>query len=196
MSAPLAETRHGYPASGLRGDYLRAIGGAAVCGVPLLVTPVHPVAGIILAGLALLFAAHAVRTWLRTREIIVMNDTGLSAGVLYRRELAWQNLDRIKLRYFTTRRDRSGGWMQLVLRGGGKSVGIDSEIDGFSDICRCARDAARRNGLTLSEPTIRNFLAMGLDATDVAPDSDVIFRSGVDGSGKKTSWGNPSGWRR
>jgi hypothetical protein len=192
----MTESAHRYPAESLRGDYLRAAAGAALCGFPFLITPVHPIAALILGGLTILFATYGARTWLRRTETIVMDDTGLTAGVLYRRHLPWQDLGQLKLRYFSTRRDRSGGWMQLVLRGRGMSVGIDSELDGFVDICRRARDAARLKRLDLSESTIRNFLAIGLDATDMAPDSDVIVRSGVDGSGKQSSWCNPSGWRR
>ncbi|MEK9660838.1 MAG: hypothetical protein VW644_03740 [Alphaproteobacteria bacterium] len=192
----LAASEHYYPAAHLRGDYLRAFAGAAFCAFPFFVAPMHWIAAIILGSLTLLFASHGVRTWLRTMETVVMDDTGVTAGVLYRRQVAWQSLGQVRLRYFSTRRDRSGGWMQLVLRGNGVSVGIDSEIDGFVDICRSARDVARANGLDLSETTVRNFLAIGLDVTDLAPDSDVIARSGVDGSGKKQSWGSPAGWRR
>lgn len=194
--AIITGSEHYYPARELRGDYLRAFAGAAICGLPFFVTPMHIIAVVILGSLTLLFAGYGTRTWLRTMETVVMDDTGLTAGVLYRRHVAWQQLGQVKLRYFSTRRDRSGGWMQLVLRGNGVSVGIDSEIDGFVDICRVARDAARANGLDLNETTIRNFLAIGLDAIDMAPDSDVIVRSGVDGTGKRNSWGSPSGWRR
>jgi hypothetical protein len=189
-------TPHHYPADGLRGDYLRALAGVAICGLPLVVTPVHLIAVLILGILTMLFALYGARTWLRRMETVVIDDTGLTAGVLYRRNLHWHDLGQLKLRYFSTRRDRSGGWMQLVLRGKGVRVGIDSEIDGFTEICRRARDAARTNGLDLGETTIRNLLALGLDATDMAPDSDVVVRSGVDGSGRKGSWGDPAGWRR
>ena len=185
-----------YPADSLRGDYLRAAAGAAFCGFPFFVTPVHPIAAVILGGLTLLFATHGIRTWLRRMETVVIDDTGVTAGVLYRRNVAWSDLGEVKLRYFSTRRDRSGGWMQLVLSGRGVRVGIVSELDGFVDVCRLARDAARENGLSLNESTVRNFLAIGLDSTDLAPDNDVIVRSGVDGTGRPGSWGDPSRWRR
>ena len=196
MSEAKPQSQHFYPAGSLRGDYLRAFAGAAFCGLPFLVTPVHAVAAVILGGLTALFAVHGMRSWLRTMETVVMDDTGLTAGVLYRRHVTWQELDRVKLRYFSTRRDRSGGWMQLVLRSKGVRVGIDSEIEGFIEICRNARDAAHANDLGLSETTIRNFLSIGVDATDMAPDSDIIARSGIDGTGRRDSWGSPAGWRR
>lgn len=188
MTQAIPESWHSYPASRVRGDYLRAFAGAAFCGFPFLVIPVHTVAAVILGGLTLLFAGYGARTWLRTIERVVMDDTGLSVGVLYRRHLTWQELAQLKLRYFSTNRDRSGGWMQLVLRGKGISVGIDSEIEGFVDICRRARDAARSNGLTLNEPTIRNFFELDIDAEDMAVGSDKIV--------KKEGWGSPANWRR
>ena len=192
----MTASEHFYPADTLRGDYLRAAAGAVFCGFPFFVTPVHTIAAVILGGLTLLFTTYGVRTWLRRMETIVIDDNGLTAGVLYRRSLAWRDLGQIKLRYFSTRRDRSGGWMQLVLSGRGVRVGIDSELEGFMEVCRRARDEARANGLDLNETTVRNFLAIGLDATDMAPDNDVVVRSGTDGSGRVGSWGDPSGWRR
>ena len=196
MTAFENRSEHYYPADSLRGDYLRAAAGTAICGLPFLVTPVSNIAGFILGGLTLLFATHGVRTWLRRMDTVVMDDTGLTTGVLYRRSLAWQDMSQLKLRYFSTRRDRSEGWMQLVLRGKGARLGIDSELVGFVEVCRHAQDVARANGLGLNESTVRNLLALGLDATDMAPDSDVIVRSGTDGSGKKKGWGDPTGWRR
>lgn len=197
MSEATQQSQHFYPPEALRGDYLRAFAGAAFCGFPFLVTPMHAIAVAILGSLTLLFAVHGGRTLLRRLETVVIDDTGLTAGVLYRRHVAWRELDHVKLRYFSTRRDRSAGWMQLGLRGKGVRVGIDSEINGFVDICRSARDAARANGLDLGETTIRNFTAIGIDAADLASGSAVVARSGTAGAGnRKDGWGDPTGWHR
>lgn len=197
MSEATQQSQHFYPPEALRGDYLRAFAGAAFCGFPFLLTPMHAIAVAILGSLTLLFTVHGGRTLLRRLETVVIDDTGLTAGVLYRRHVAWRDLDHVKLRYFSTRRDRSAGWMQLGLRGKGVRVGIDSEIDGFVDICRSVRDAARANGLDLGETTIRNFMAIGIDAADLAPGSAVVARSDAAGAeNRKDGWGDPTGWRR
>ena len=75
----------------------------------------------------------------------------------------WNRLDRLKLSYFSTKRDRSDGWMQLTLgSAGGRTLKIDSSLDGFHDIVERAADAAGQTGLTMSEATRANLRAMGI----------------------------------
>ena len=75
----------------------------------------------------------------------------------------WRRLDRLKLSYFSTKRDRSDGWMQLSVGStGGRTVKIDSSLDGFHDVVERAAHAAGETGLTLSETTRANLKAMGI----------------------------------
>jgi hypothetical protein len=75
----------------------------------------------------------------------------------------WRRLDRLKLSYFSTKRDRSDGWMQLAVGStGGRTVKIDSSLDGFHDVVERAAHAAGDTGLTLSEATRANLKAMGI----------------------------------
>ena len=75
----------------------------------------------------------------------------------------WSRIDRLKLSYFSTKRDRSGGWMQLTVgSAGGRAVKIDSSLDGFHDVVERAAYAAREVGLALSEATRANLRAMGI----------------------------------
>ena len=69
----------------------------------------------------------------------------------------------MKLSYFSTKRDRTDGWMQLTVgSAGGRTVKIDSSLDGFHDVVERAARAAETTGLTLSEATRANLRAMGI----------------------------------
>jgi hypothetical protein len=80
---------------------------------------------------------------------------------LWKGELAWSELQEVKLNYYSTKRDRSQGWMQLVLRGPEGRLRFDSTLDGFPEVARRAYQTARAKGLELSEASISNFAALG-----------------------------------
>ena len=96
-----------------------------------------------------------------------MTDTeirahGLVANGLVERTIAWAELDRLRLAYFSTRRDRKSGWMQLELAGGGARLSLDSRIAGFGEVVRRAADAAAERHLQVSEATAANLEALGV----------------------------------
>jgi hypothetical protein len=152
-----------YPRQTLWADYMRASAGVLLCGLPLLFLEVnHWLALILLAGFVL-FALFLVRTTLRhhTRYLLAIDTLcadGPAGGVV-----EWNRLDRLKLSYFSTKRDRSNGWMQLTVGSvGGRAVKIDSSLDGFHDVVERAAQAAKVTGLTLTTATRANLRAMGI----------------------------------
>jgi len=100
------------------GDYLCAAAGFVPATTILATTQVGPVAAIALGGFAALFAVFGVRTMLRHGTRFEMTESALRASGLRRASIAWVQLDRMALAYYSTRRDRSDGWMQLDLRAG------------------------------------------------------------------------------
>ena len=62
----------------------------------------------------------------------------------------------MKLAYYSTRRDRRAGWMQLQLVASGIKVSLDSRIAGFDQVVRRAADAATARGIELNEATVAN----------------------------------------
>jgi len=66
------------------------------------------------------------------------------------------------LAYYSTRRDRRDGWMQLELRSGWTRVHLDSRIEGFTELVDEAARAARCRGLTLNAATLANLSALGV----------------------------------
>ncbi len=103
-----------------------------------------------------------MRTALRHNTSIEMTDAEIRAHGLVERRIAWAELERLRLAYFSTRRDRKSGWMQLELSGGGGKLSLDSRIAGFGEVVRRAADAAAENHLQVSEATAANLEALGV----------------------------------
>src|SRR5262249_4930190 len=108
-----------YPRETLWADYIRAGSGALLCGLPLLVVEVNRWLALILAAGFLLFGAFFVRTALRHRTHYRLGPDTFCANGPAGTLVEWDRLDRMKLSYFSTKRDRTGGWMQLVVGSAG-----------------------------------------------------------------------------
>jgi hypothetical protein len=152
-----------YPRQTLWADYVRAAAGVVLCGAPLLLLEVNRWLSFFLAAGFVLFALFLVRTALRHRTHYLLGPDTLCADGPAGAVVEWNRLDRMKLSYFSTKRDRSDGWMQLTVgSAGGRAVKIDSSLGGFHDVVERAARAAGETGLTLSEATRANLRAMGI----------------------------------
>jgi hypothetical protein len=152
-----------YPRQTLWADYIRAAIGTALCGVPLLLVEVNRWVGLLLGAGFVLFGVFLVRTALRQRTRYVLGPDTLCADGPAGSLVEWARLDRMKLSYFSTKRDRSGGWMQLAIgSAGARVVKVDSALEGFYDIVERAAQAAEANGLELSVATRANLRSMGI----------------------------------
>ena len=112
-----------YPRQTLWADYIRAGAGVVLCGLPLLVVEVNRWVALILGAGFLLFAVFFVRTALRQTTRYVLGPDTLCADGPAGTLVEWSRLDRMKLSYFSTKRDRSDGWMQLVVGSAGGRAG-------------------------------------------------------------------------
>jgi hypothetical protein len=152
-----------YPRQTLWADYIRATVGVLLCGVPLLALEVNRWLGLILAAGFVLFALFLARTALRHHTRYRLGPDTLCADGPAGTLVEWNRLDRLKLSYFSTKRDRKDGWMQLTIgSAGGRSVKIDSSLDGFHDVVERSAEAAEATGLSLSDATRANLRAMGI----------------------------------
>ncbi len=115
-----------------------------------------------LGSFAAIFAVFGLRTVLRHGTRLEMTDTELRAEGIWHRTITWAELDRMKLAYYSTRRDRKSGWMQLDLGAGGSRVRLDSRIEGFDRLVRRAAEVADARGLELSDATLANLEALGV----------------------------------
>ena len=156
------ESRHRYPLRAVLLDYLYAGLGLLFTLGPLAGAATAGPAAWVLGGLAALFAVYGARTLLRQRTCFIVSADGLTVDGLVRRHLPWEGLTRCTLGYYSTRRSREGGWMQLTLRTRRRSLRIDSQIAGFAPIVRRAACAAAGRGIALDRTTQENLRALGI----------------------------------
>ena len=159
-------TTYRYPPSAILGDYLRAAIGLAV-GLGVLATvPASTVILLVFGGLTVIFLLFALRTLQRHLTQITLDQEGIFRSDLVSQTLHWRDLRDLRLRYFGTRRQHGSGggcFMQLSLRGRGRRMKIESDIEGFEDITRLAAAAAKTNGVSLDPASAGNLLALGID---------------------------------
>lgn len=168
-------SEHRYPSQALRGDYIRAGAGMAVCGGLLFAAGLDGIAFYIFTALTVLFAYFGWRTWLRGATVVTVNDEGIASSGLMRAKLAWRDVTQVKLRYFSTRRNRQDGWMQLSLKGNGRAVRLDSHIERFDAVAHRVHEAAVTQRIEFNATTAANFAAL-----DIGQD--------------RGGWGRPSEW--
>lgn len=166
-----------YPLAALRGDYLRAGLGFALCLGPALAVPLSSPADWLLLPAAALFLTFGIRTWQRHRSWVVIDRQRISLFQRRQASLDWRHVQSVRLSYFSTRTDRREGWMQLTLKGhapqrgtGFTTIRVDSALDEFERVASCAAAAVRRNRLTVSPATRANFDALGIDLSDESPE--------------------------
>jgi len=158
---------HRWPAAALLGDIVR--GAISFVGVliVLLVVPAGSVGFFLALGFGVLVGWYLVNSLLRLRSVVEIHDDGLcpSGGLFAPKTIKWVQLERFELRYFSLKRDRTGGWMDLKLKGGGQAIEIDDRLDRFHDVLARAFDAARAADVGLSDTTHANLIAAGIIAT-------------------------------
>ncbi|MCW5730225.1 MAG: hypothetical protein KIT20_05680 [Alphaproteobacteria bacterium] len=158
-----ATSVHRYSTSALMPHYVRAITGTAIAGAVLLFTGFSSAMLWVAGPLCGLFLAFGAVTALRQATRIEVSSTGIRAIGPLSREILWEDLVRVDLRYYSTKRDRSDGWMQLKVGGGGGGpIRIESTIGDFGQVVRAvAREAAAR-GVRLSESSAANIEALAM----------------------------------
>lgn len=167
-------SEHRYPWRVLRGDYIRALIGTAMCAGGALLTAGNVYVSGAFAAAGLLFIAFGLRTAWRQRTAYLLAADGLTRrpdGPLGRRStVRWDDLRKVSMRFYSTRRDRSQGWMQLTVSGGGRRISLDSTIYDFDAIARAAARAALQNRIDLRSSTLANLEAIGINTARLGID--------------------------
>ena len=163
-------SQHRYRRASLRGDYIRAGVGLALCGVLLYSVWDHDVTRWIFIVLVAFFVLFALRTLQRQVTEFELTPDGIrrsiaaggASGKGFSKTLSWNSLDRVRLKYYSTRRDRSDGWMHLVMRTPEGRLSVDSTVDHFDRIAHAAARAAVVNRVGMSGATMSNFAALDI----------------------------------
>src|SRR3546814_11189227 len=114
-----------YPLQYVAGDYARAGSGFLLPACPLFWMTDSLPAVLLLGCPAILFAFFGMSTLLRQLTAVTLDEDGVSTSGPRNARVRWQELERVDLRYFSTRRDREKGWMQLLLWGQDQSAAVD-----------------------------------------------------------------------
>ena len=150
-----------YPRRSVAADVAAGASGIAICALPLAAGAPPGWLGALLAGGLALFAAFTVESCARLRRRYRVDEAGLRvdpAGTAIR----WDDLDALELRYYSTRRDGRGGWLQLRLRAGGRGLRVDSRLQDFEQVLERALAAAARRDVALPAATVANLHALGV----------------------------------
>ncbi|HET6622203.1 MAG TPA: hypothetical protein VFG64_19845 [Dongiaceae bacterium] len=162
-----------YPLSALLWDYVRGIGGIAICFVILVTNEWHSQLMWLFVGLTILFAIYTMTTLAKNLARFRVSEEGIECGAFRKRTIRWGDLSELALRYYPTSRSRKKGWMTLTLKtrpaagGSGRrpsaetSLQIESTLPGFPEIAARAAHAARENKLTVDRVTADNLAAIG-----------------------------------
>jgi len=155
---------HRYRRDALAADGARALAGLAATAGPLALVETSAPIAVLLGVLAALFAAYGVRTAARIPQRIEVDEAAIAATGLRSAQLRWVDLSSMKLNYYSTKRDGRGGWMQLKLNAGGRTLRIESTLEGFPDVVSRAAGAADRRGIALPPATTANLSLLGIRA--------------------------------
>jgi hypothetical protein len=162
-------TTHTYPAHAIAGDYLRAVAGLCLVGLPLVTAETAAAVTAVLAASAAVFILYGVKTISRHFARIELCEDGIRSRGLSTAEIRWCDLQRLQLSYYSTRQDRSGGWLQLLLVSNKQRLRIDSQLQDFVSLAARAAVAAREKQLPLDPATVSNLDVLGLSSTTQGP---------------------------
>lgn len=151
-----------YPSRAMAVDCAQgAAGFALAAGLLVFAQPAGPVIWV-LAAAAALFLVYFGRAVVRYLTRIELDERGIRALGPLGARIPWDEMRSLRLNHYTTRSDRSGGWMQLEVRGTRRSIRIDSSLSGFADLAARAGREALRRGNWLDECTRSNLGALGI----------------------------------
>ena len=155
-----------YPAGAIAADYMRGLAGILLTGGPLWLMGLSGPLAWALAACMALFLVYFARAVVRHLTRIELSETGITARGPFGGAVPWGELRSMRLSYYTTRSDRTGGWMQLDLSTAERSISVDSRLEGFAAIAGLAAQEARRRGYHLDENTLLNLKALGVRSDD------------------------------
>ncbi len=149
-------TLHHYPLHNLLADYARAAVGVGITAVPLIASGSFGVVAAIILAVMMLFLVYGLRTLIRQFTRIEVSEAGIRALGPIGRAIAWDEVRDISLRYYSTRRDRRKGWLQLSVKGPGGAIGMDSQLDEFHQVLESVFREVSGRGVTPDEATLEN----------------------------------------
>lgn len=144
---------HAYPTPAVLADAGRAAAGLVLAGVPLLLDGPAWLT-VAFALIALVFLLYAAASLCRAISRVEVGEDIIA--------VRGPRPARLRLAYYSTRRDGAGGWMQLTLAAPRTRLVVDSRIGGFDVLLRRAAEAARVRAIGLDPTTVMNLRGLGI----------------------------------
>lgn len=138
-------------------------GFALAAGLLALARPAGPLIWA-LAAAGALFLVYFGRAVVRFLTRIELDEHRIRARGPLGASIPWDEMRSLRLNHYTTRSDRSGGWMQLEVRGTQRSIRIDSTLTEFAGLVALAAREASRRGKVLDQCTRSNLGALGISS--------------------------------
>lgn len=163
-----------YQARALVQDYVRGGVGTVLSAGLLSLSPSLWLM-VIFGGLTGLFVVFTLRTALRQRSRLEVDDDGIALLPSRAGRLRWGNIDGVRLRYFSTRRSRDKGWMTMRIAEGRRRIEVDSSLEGFDEVVAQVANVVHARGLPIDASTRANLLASGhLPDADLPPQDVAV----------------------
>ncbi len=151
-----------YPQGAIVAHYIRATLGLAFTLAPLGLMQPAPLPAAALAAGSALFLVYFAQAVIRQYTHIAFDETGIRISGPLRAAIPWEDLRAMHVKYYTTRHDRSSGWMHLHLRGTGGTISIDSTLPEFAQIAAVAARELHRQGRFADEATRFNLASLDI----------------------------------
>lgn len=153
-----------YDRKSLSYDMLKATLGLLIILPVIFMMDISMIFELILAGIVLLFTLYAARTCLRYNTVYSLaEDAILVTNSLLSKQpkrYEFSGIEKIKLRYYSTRRTNDNGWMDLKIKHEKGSLHIDTNLYEFSDFVQILVD---RSGYTdFDSASESNLTAIGV----------------------------------
>lgn len=154
--------QHRYGQTALAFEGAQGLAGLAFAlGLLFTTRPAGPVIWV-LAAAAGLFLVYFGRAVVRSLTRIELDERSIRARGPLETVIPWDEMRLLRLNHYSTRSDRSGGWMQLDVRGARRSIRVDSSLNDFAALAAAAGREALRRGVPLDERTRLNLDALGI----------------------------------
>lgn len=151
-----------YPAAALRSAYVLAVVGMLIGFGPLLLAQPARLFRWLLGAMGVLFLVYFARTVVRQLTRIALDATGIGVHGPLGVAIRWDEMRAVRLNYYSTRPDRSGGWMEFIVQGPRRSIRVESTLDGFAELVRVCTQEAKARNLALDERSRVNLQALGI----------------------------------
>ncbi len=149
-----------YNESSIIGDYIKSVIGLILTIAPILFLDLAQILQFIFMFIVILFIIFTIRTFIRHKSHYYFENNILYQDGIFYKKLSLDQLINLRIKYFSTAKNRENGWFQLKLTTKDVKLVVDSSLNGFDIIAKMAAAALRNKDLPLDDNTNINLQAI------------------------------------